>query len=534
MLRLSARLTAAAAAVIAALAGSSAAAATSAEWPNVTVMRAVKQDTSAPLRDMRPQPRLGPVQKRAKKLRPLPLPANTSGPMAQDLTAQLGRLAPVPTTGGLNFAGVGEGDHNFSPNYAPPDTAGAVGKDHYVQWVNVDLAIFRKSDGERLLTIIGPIPGNLIWQGFGGGCEENNDGDVIVQYDKMADRWVLSQFSVSSTPYLECVAVSTSSDPTGSYHRYAFNYGDLDFVDYPKMGVWPDGYYVTYNVFTGGQVFGGAKVCAMDRAKMLEGKAATQQCVQLSNQFAGLLPVDLDGTTRPPRGSPNYLFSLATTTSLDMWRFKVDWANPANTKLTGPDKLDVPQFQLPCGGTFGGCVPQKGTAQTLDAIGDRLMYRAAYRNFGRRQSVVLNHTVQTDGRAAVRWYEIRNPGGSATLHQSGTFAPGNLHRWMGSIAMDKKGNIALGYSTSSASEFPSIAYTGRAAGDRNGRLRDEKVIRAGQGSQTGSLSRWGDYSMLTVDPVDDCTFWYTTEYLKANGSFNWSTRIASFKFDDCV
>lgn len=500
-------------------------------WPNVTVMRAVHQDESIPLRDMKLAPLTGPVERSAKKLRAIPFPLDASSASERVGPAQLAARAPVPTTDLLNVPGVGNGDHDFRPRFAPPDTVGAVGRNQYVQWVNVAFAVFRKSDGARLL---GPFVGNALWTGFGGGCETNNNGDPIVQYDKIADRWIMSQFSVSTTPYLECVAVSKTSDATGAYYRYAFNYGNVDFVDYPKMGVWPDGYYVTYNVFANGQSFTGAKLCAMDRAQMLRGRPATQQCFDTGNQFGGFLPSDLDGDILPPRGSPNYMFNLQTTTSINLWKFKVDWANPANTTLTGPNSIRVPRFDRPCNGAFGGCVPQKDTTQTLDAISDRLMYRAAYRNFGDHESIVLNHSAASNNRAAVRWYEVRRPGGNVKLFQSGTFAPGNLHRWMGSIGMDKVGDIAVGYSRSSATAFPSIAYTGRAPGDPLGQLQDEKVIRAGGGSQTGGLSRWGDYSALTIDPVDDCTFWYTSEYLKESGAFNWSTRIASFKFPDCT
>ncbi len=366
-----------------------------------------------------------------------------------------------------------------------------------------------------------------------------NDGDPIVQYDKLANRWILTQFSVSTTPYLQCVAVSTTSDATGTYNRYAFSYGTTQFNDYPKLGVWPDGYYISYNIFNNGQTFAGSKVCALDRTAMLAGGAATQQCFQLSSSFGGLLPSDLDGTTAPPAGSPNFFMNFGAN-SLNLWKFHVDFATPTNATFTGPINIPVASFAAACSGG-GACIPQPGTNNKLDSLADRLMYRLAYRNFtgtGAHESLVVNQSVKVSGNkrtsvTGVRWYEIRNPNGTPTVFQQGTFSPDSTSRWMGSIAMDKFGNIALGYSASSSSVSPSIRYTGRLVTDALGTMQTENIIQAGGGSQIGALHRWGDYSAMTVDPVDDCTFWYTNEYLKSTGSFNWSTRIASFKFPGC-
>ena len=434
----------------------------------------------------------------------------------------------VGTTSGLNFAGIGLGDYG-SVIYAPSDDNGAVGATQYVQWVNASFAVFNKTTG----AIVSGFPklGNSIWVGFGGGCENNNDGDPIVQYDKIHDRWVLTQFSVSSTPYLECVAVSTTSDATGSYYRYAFSYGNTQFNDYPKLGIWPDGYYISYNIFTSS--FNGAKVCAFDSAKMLVGDvSATQQCFQLSSSYGGLLPSDLDGKTLPPSGSPNYFMNFSST-ALKLWKFHVDWVNTANTTFIGPSNIPVPSFSAACGGG-GTCIPQSGVTQQLDSLADRLMFRLAYRNFGDHEALVVNHSVTAGSSVGLRWYEIRSPNSSPSIYQSGTFAPDSNYRWMGSIAMDKVGDIALGYSVSSSTMNPSIRYTGRVPSDPLGTMEAETTIMTGGGSQTGSnLSRWGDYTAMTVDPVDDCTFWYTNQYLKANGSWNWSTRIASFKFPGC-
>jgi len=306
------------------------------------------------------------------------------------------------------------------------------------------------------------------------------------------------------------------------------------FPDYPKMGVWPDAYYQTFNMFNNAQTFAGAKLCAYDRASMLAGAAASQQCFQLSTSFGGVLPADLDGAAAPPAGSPNYLLNRGAS-SLNLWRFHVDWANTANTKLTGPIGIPVAAYTAACNG--GTCIPQSGTRQQLDSLADRLMFRLAYRNFGTFETLVATHSVQVGARrnssTGVRWYEVRNPAGTPTVFQQSTFAPDSSYRWMGSVAMDKQGNMALGYSVSSSTMHPSIRYTGRLATDPPSTMQAETSIIEGTGSQLANLSRWGDYSAMTVDPVDDCTFWYTTEYLKASGTFNWSTRIATFKFSGC-
>jgi hypothetical protein len=497
----------------------------------VEVTPAVQQDVSGPLSQ------LGPTAPSAANLRerPLRFTGPGSSPNQPDGAVQAPATTQVATTNGLNFAGVGKGDYGFSVLYSPPDTNGAVGATQYVQWVNTYLAVFDKATGAIAAGF--PKAGNAVWSGFGGGCETNNDGDPIVQYDKAANRWILTQFSVSTTPYLQCVAVSTTSDATGSYNRYAFNYGSTQFNDYPKLGVWPDAYYVTYNMFT--SFFIGPKVCAWDRAKMLAGLAATQQCFQLSSAYGSILPGDLDGSTPPPAGAPNPMLSLGSN-SLNLWRFHVDWTTPANTTLSGPVNLSVASFSRACNGS--NCVPQPNTTQKLDSLGDRLMYRLAYRNFGDHESLVVNHSVSVGGSAvsSVRWYELRNANGSTlasgtpVVYQQGTLdASDGTHRWMGSIAMDASGDIAVGYSASSATLNPSIRYTGRTATDPLGTMQAESSIQAGSGSQLQNLSRWGDYSAMTVDPVNDCTFWFTSEYLKSNGTWNWSTRIASFSFPGC-
>ncbi|HKB98051.1 MAG TPA: hypothetical protein VKD23_04610 [Terriglobales bacterium] len=489
----------------------------------MTVRRDVHRDVSAPLREMilhAPAP--SPQKHEAQPVRRIPLPPGLT--QLQEDSVQQRTVVPFTPVVGTSFEGLGAGQYGFTVNSAPPDTNGTVGATQYVQWVNSSFAIFNKSNGAL---IAGPTAGNTLWSGFGGGCQTNNDGDPVVLYDKAAQRWVFSQFSVTTTPYLQCIAVSTTSDATGTFNRYSFQYGNFD--DYPKMGVWSDGYYETFNMFNG-NTFVGADACAYNRTAMLAGSAATQVCFQQGSSVGGLLPSDIDGTTAPPAGSPNYMLYFGTN-NLNLFKFHVDFTTPSNSTFTGPTVIPVAAFSPLCGG--GTCVPQSGTTQQLDSLADRLMYRLAYRNFGTHESLVVNHSVTAGSSGGVRWYEIQNPSGTPTVAQQSTFAPDSNYRWMGSIAMDQAGDMAAGYSVAGSSLSPTIRYTGRVPTDPSGTMEAEVNVVTGTGSQTTGLSRWGDYSAMQVDPVDDCTFWYTTEYIKTNGTFNWNTRIANFKFPTC-
>jgi hypothetical protein len=427
-----------------------------------------------------------------------------------------------------------------SNRVAPPDTTGDVGPNHYVQWVNLRYSVYTLTrDASNQITGFNLVPGfpkqgSVVWQGFGGRCGADNDGDPIVQYDQLADRWVLTQFAVSGTPYTQCVAVSTTPDPTGTYFRYAYSY-DRSFNDYPKMGVWPDAYYISYNMFRSGHTFTGNTVCAFERDKMLIGVSARQACVNTTVSHS-LEPADLEGTTLPPAGSPNLLMSMSST-AIQFWRFSVNWAAGTGT-LTGPTNVSgVAAYSRACGG--GACIPQPGTSTQLDTLADRLMYRLSYRNFGDHEALVINHSVTSGSGVGVRWYELRNAAGQTfgsaapVLFQQGTFAPTTAFRWMGSAAMDKTGGIAIGYNISSSTITPSIRYAYRGPADPLGTLGNETIIHAGVGSQTGNLTRWGDYSTISVDPVDGCTMVFTTQFQPANGSFNWSTYIHSFKLSTC-
>jgi hypothetical protein len=489
----------------------------------MTVRRATHRDVSPPLTEMmRQAPPISLVRHEAEPLRRIPLPPGLEQ-LEEDSVRQR-TLVPFTPVVGASFEGLGAGQYGFTVTSAPPDTNGTVGATQYVQWVNTSFAVFNKSTGAL---IAGPTAGNTLWSGFGGGCQSNNDGDPIVLYDKAAQRWIFSQFSVSTTPYLQCIAVSTTSDATGTYNRYSFQYGNFD--DYPKMGVWSDAYYETFNMFNG-NTFVGADACAYNRTAMLAGTAATQVCFQQGSSVGGLLPSDLDGATAPPAGSPNYLLYFGTN-NLNLYKFHVDFNTPSNSTFTGPTVITVAAFSPLCAG--GTCVPQPGTTQKLDSLADRLMYRLAYRNFGTHESLVVNHSVVAGSSGGVRWYEIQNPSGTPVVAQQSTFAPDSSYRWMGSVAMDQAGDMALGYSVASSSLNPTVRYTGRVPTDPSGTMEAEVNVVTGSGSQTGSLSRWGDYSAMQVDPVDDCTFWYTQEYIKTNGSFNWNTRIANFKFPTC-
>lgn len=496
----------------------------------------VRHDTSRPLRSIRPLAAAGLRREESgdKRDEILPHPKGGAVGAVEQRSVQGLSVARQSPTVGPGFDGVGSGftgpGGTFTVNSAPPDTNSAVGPNHIVTVVNTAFAVQTKTGS----VLYGPAATNTVFSGFGGACQSTNDGDGVVRYDRLADRWVITQFAnaaSASGPYYECIAVSTSPDPTGSWNRYSFQYAN--FPDYPKLGVWPDAYYVTYNQFSGNS-FRGALACAMDRAKMLAGQAATQQCFSTSTSYGGLLPSDLDGATPPPAGASNVVVGLGTTsTTLASWSFHVDWASPASSTFTGPTGLTVASYSPACNG--GTCIPQPSTSTKLDSLADRLMYRLAYRNFGDHQSLLVSHAVTTTSSTGVRWYELRLSGSTPSVYQQGTYAPDASYRWMSSAAMDKVGNIGIGYSVSSTSLAPSIRVSGRLAGDALGLLtQGETTIVTGSGSQTGGLTRWGDYATMSVDPSDDCTLWFSSEYLPASGSFNWRTRTGSFQLPGCA
>lgn len=422
-------------------------------------------------------------------------------------------------TVGQNFSGI----TNLS-GVAPPDTDGDVGPNHYFQMINLSFAIWDKNGNQ----LVAPADNQTIWEGFDDGqpYDNANDGDPIVLYDEYSDRWLVSQFAVNTTnnKFYELVAVSTTSDPTGSYYRYAFEFNNMP--DYPKFGIWSDGYYLSINQFANGQTWAGGGIVVLDRDAMINGDATASALFwDLGTSYGSLLPADCDGTL-PPAGTPNYFVNLGTNL-LRVWEVSVDWVNTNNSTATLVSSLTTASFS-----NSSISISQPGTSQTLDDLADRLMFRLQYRNFGTHQSMVTNHTVNAgSGRAGVRWYELRNTGSGWSIYQQGTYAPADGNgRWMGSIAMNDNGDIGLGYSVSSSSTYPSIRFAGQTAGAPNGLgVLDiaETSILEGSASQTG-VSRWGDYSMLSVDPTDGTTFWYTNEY--STGGWNWETQIASFSF----
>jgi hypothetical protein len=503
-----------------------------------TVVAATRQDVSPPLRDMSVTQLLTQGNSQEK-----PEPRATRAPFSNKLpdpvTQQLsGGLVGVTTK--LNFEGQSAQDNRNLMGFAfvPPDTNGAVGATQFVQMVNVTIAVYDKSSGALQL---GPALIHTLWSGFGGLCEFGGEtptfadgGDPVVLYDHMAGRWLVTQlqYDETFTKTAQCIAVSTSSDATGSYSRYEYDFG-ANFPDYPKFGIWPDGYYNSINVFPP-HSFAGAEACAFDRAAMLAGAEATMICFQQPSNVSSLLPADLDGSTLPPAGAPNYFIGLADSSHLGLYKFHADFAKPSNSTFTGPTLISVAPYNEICARAITlACIPEPNPGEKVDGLADRVMFRLAYRNFGDHESLVVNHTVAGGALGGVRWYEIHNPGSVPAVFQQGTIVDPKVDYWLGNIAMDKVGNIALGFSASGRQLNPSIYVAGREPGDPLGFLSGPLVVADGGGVQVQSFKRWGDYSSMTLDPTDDCTFWYTNEYYPATGSFAWSTRVGAFKFDSC-
>jgi hypothetical protein len=511
-----------------------------------------------------------------------------------------------------NFDGLGvgfEGPQGTATLRNPSDNSLAVGKDHVFQIVNTRMAIFTKK-GKRFDTtgkvLYGPVPTNTIFKGFGGACESINNGDAVVRYDQLADRWLVvmpifrrgavrpdqpvagksgepAKLSVQGQPgqpgppaplfvptrqleqppqprppdvpgqppqqrppdqprppgpqgpYSMCYAISATEDPLGSYYRYEF-LRPL-FPDYPRPAVWPDGYYVPTS--TGDDVIQ-KHACVVDREKMLKGEPATEQCIVIDG-VNFLNNADLDGQKLPPKGAPNIMMAAGGTQlkgvleddGIFAWRFQVDWKNPTNTKLSGPEKISVAPYRYLCDGQLTNCVPQPGTERRLDAQGDKIMARLVYRRIGDRESIVGLHSVNTStGGGGVRWYEFRiDKDRNVKLFQQGTYAPDRFYRWMASPAIDKMGNIGIGYSFGGTPHFAGQRFAGRLANDPPGQLTlKETVLVEGEGAQ--NAMRWEDYTQTAVDPIDDCTIWYVGDYVK-KGATNYTSRIGAFRMSGC-
>ncbi len=510
---------------------------------------------SEPLRDIAAR-NLPPVSKENGPLQeyePEPLYEEPAPKHPQTLLT-----TPVQTDAGPSFTGVlgTSFDSIAAGGVAPPDTTMAVGPNHIVVWVNSQYAVYNKAGA----LLMGPVNGNALFLGVGGNCELTNRGDPILQYDRLADRWILSQFAFSAVgnnpaaPYLQCFAISTTNDPTGAYFRYTVNFSSVapsGLNDYGKLGVWPDGYYTSYNMFQGSPAGAnsGVALCASDRVKMLVGDvSATTLCAPIAFYAGGgaFLPADLDGTTVPSDLSQGDIFiRFSTAPALRLIKLKPNYVAATVTLTDGFGgaagsfiNIATGATTRTCNGGAGTCIAQPGTATTLDTLGDRLMYRAAFRNRGGVESLVVAYSVDPDGagaqNSAAQWYEIRSPLSAApNLFQSATFNPGaSGDRWMGSIAMNKDGDMMMGYSSvnSGTGLKPSIVLTGRRLTDAVNTMQTEQVVKNGLGSQTGGLTRWGDYTTIQVDPSDDRGFCFVGQYLPADGSFNWVSRVTCAAF----
>ena len=443
--------------------------------------------------------------------------------------------------------GVGFAGPQGSPSLRnPSDNSLAVGPNHIVQIVNSHVAVFSRKGALHDTTgrvLRGAVQTNSIWSGFGGQCEHRNNGDAVVRYDQLARRWlfVMPIFrrppGDSTGPFSMCYALSTGDDPLGPYYRY--EYKRPLFPDYPRPAVWPDGYYNPTS--TGDDVIE-KHACVVDRARMLRGEAATEQCVIMEG-VSFLNNADIDGQGLPPAGAPNIMMATGGTQlkgDLDddgiyVWQFHVDWEDTSRTHVTPAKKIVVAPYHYLCGGQLTNCVPQPDTNRRLDAQGDKLMQRLVYRNIDGRERIAALHSVNTSaGGGGVRWYEFRiDAERDVQLVQQGTFAPDSFYRWMGSIGIDRKGNIAMGYSFGGPSHYPGQRFIARLADDPPGTLGfHESVLVEGQASQKNTL-RWQDYTTTAMDPVDDCTFWYVGDYYKA-GAASYSTRIGAFRVPGCL
>ncbi len=475
------------------------------------------------------EPREVPRLRRAPAVPPRASPPAESFDSVVQPRAGIGRApTPLQNFDGLTFTG-----------WFPPDPNGDVGPNHYIQVVNASQAsIFSKTG-----TLLASFSYNSLFATAAFPCNAPlRRGDPIVVYDSVADRWIISDFAYANEngPFYECMAVSMTSNPvSGGWWLYTLQADATRFNDYPKLGVWADGIYMTADMFTGRSgPFSSVRVWAFNRDDLINGAPSGLRSVyfDLPSNYIHLLPSNLRGAL-PPASRPNFLVSVDEPNILRLWKMQVDWNNLPNSTLTGPTNLTVANFAMPCyQASILACVPQLGTSERVDALGDRLMMQLQYRNLGGTESLWVNHTVaagpEVGWPTGVRWYEIRNPHTSPFIYQQGTFQPDSNYRFMASLAVDQQGNMALGYSVSGVGMYPAIRYAGRSASDPLGKLCvPETSLIEGTGSQAGGFNRWGDYSAMTVDPTDDLTFWYTNQYYSITGG-GWKTRIGSFRIGD--
>lgn len=504
---------------------------------NPQVSYEIKRDVSLPLREMaKNAPPPPPVFQTLQPRRQEHFVGNTNGfdPVVQDVY-----LPKAPTTKLLNFNGI---NALKQLGAVPPDPNGSVGSTQFVEIVNISYAVYDKKTGAVELQ---PTYITTLWSGFGGLCETNPGGDPVVLWDKLAQRWIVTElaFTPNFSKNLVCIAVSTTADATDRYFRYTYSFGDI-LPDYPKYAVWPDAYYFSANDLPPiGN--GGAVPCAFDRKAMIEGERAARVCFKYNPANFAFLPSDFDGARLPPDGEPNHYIQQGNdANTLDEFDFHVDFAHPMNSTFIGPHRISVPTFALICNEGFNqACIPQPSPGEKIDSLASYMMFRLAYRNFDDHESMVLAHVVKpgrgSNAIAATRWYELRAtpPGSQFSLYQAGTFQDPNINLWMASIAMDKEGDIAMGMSATSPALKPSVWYTGRVPDDPLGKMEEPSVVVEGTAVQLKGHHRWGDYSSMSIDPEDDCTFWYSQEYYNKRvggaASSDWSTRLVSFKFDRC-
>jgi hypothetical protein len=505
-----------------------------------------------------------------------------------------GHRAPAKVVESFDGLGLGfEGPQGKANVRNPSDNSLAVGPDHIFQTVNTRVAIYTKK-GRRFhqtaKVLYGPVVTNAVFAGFGGQCETRNNGDAVVRYDQLAGRWLIvmpifgrgpvrpdqpdagkdgqpaqtsppgrpsqpgSPFQLvppaepnpanpnratpataGQGPFSMCYAVSLTSDPLGQFYRYEFL--RPFFPDYPRPAIWPDGYYLPTS--TSDDLIQ-KHACVVERNKMLKGLPATEQCFVIDG-VNFLNNADIDGMGLPPRGAPNIMMAaggaqlknILFDNVILVWKFHVDWQNPAKTELAGPTKIFVAPYQYLCGGQLTNCVTQPGTDSRLDSQGDKIMARLVYRKVNGHESIVAVHSVNTEARGGgVRWYEFRlDKNREPLLYQQGTFAPDNFYRWMASPAMDRNGNIGIGYSFGGTPNFPGQRFAGRLANDPLGQLTLRETILV-EGESVQKVMRWQDYTQTAMDPSDDCTIWYVGDYMKKDQA-NYSSRIGAFRMPGC-
>ena len=460
-----------------------------------------------------------------------------------------GNSMPAPS---LSFEGLNSNDNAAAYGFRviPPDTFGDVGFNHYVQAVNSLVRVFDKN-GNALTP---PFKLSSIFAPLGTLCSTRNDGDPIVLFDALTDRWILSQFCTQAPPFRQMIAVSKTGDPTGEYYIYEFVMPNNKLNDYSKFGVWSDAYYMSTDEFFGSD-YAGSGAFAFDKTKLLAGDAtASYIYFDLASpttlRIGGLLPTDFDGLTPPPANAPNIFVGYTATEygeaqdAIRLFDFHADFANPNNSTFT--ERPESPLAVAPFDPTSPNGredIFQPTPGERLDSQSDRLMYRVGYRNFGTHESLVFNQTVRVtpielNYQAGVRVYELRRASAGFNVHESATVGDDSTSRFMASAAQDHQGNLAVGYSKSNRETNPAILYSGKLASEPVGTFRSETALILGTGVQKAFGFRWGDYSAMSIDPQDDCTFWLTNEYYtpesQDESDFGWLTRIGKFKFTECT